>query len=41
MALKYLHGHIDIELDVKLYGNVHDHVIRRRSDVRLRERNWG
>ena len=43
MAFKYLHGHIDIDLDVKLNRNVHSHDTRRRNDVRLplTKRNWG
>ena len=43
MAFKYLHGHVDIELDVKLNRNVHNHDTRRRNDVRLplNKRNWG
>jgi hypothetical protein len=28
MAFKYLHGHIDIDLDVKLNRNVHSHDTR-------------
>ena len=43
MAFKYLHGHVDIELDVKLNRNVHNHYTRRRNDVHLplNKRNWG
>ena len=43
MAFKYLYGHIDIDLDVKLNRNVHSHDTRRRTDVRLplSKRNWG
>ena len=43
MAFKYLHGHIDIDLDVKLNRNVHSHDTRRRNDVRLplTKRNLG
>ena len=43
MAFKYLHGHVDMELDVKLNRNVHNHDTRRRNDVRLplNKRNWG
>ena len=43
MAFKYLHGHVDIELDVKLNRNVHNHDTRRRNDVRLplNKCNWG
>ena len=43
MAFKYLHGHVDIELDAKLNRNVHNHDTRRRNDVRLplNKRNLG